>query len=477
MTPIAEPEKLVGGVPGLDLITHGGIPKGRTTLITGKSGAGKSVLAVQLASHLASTGHVTAYLAVEERPNDLVLTGDAFGFGVSELVARGALELVDIRRPVEGPTIVTGEYDVEGLIARIDGIVHRLGATVVVLDSISALFNPRPPESIVRTLVFFLVNALEDRGLTVILTAEAPADYSRPTVLGAEDYVCDLVLVLRNVVDGKRRRRTIEVHKYRRSGHFKGEYPCTIANTGVVVFPLDALTASEHPVHAATERFSSGMRGLDEMNAGGWMRDSIVLVRGPSGSGKTMLAGMYARAGASRGEKVVYYGFEETRGILLRNFEAIGMPLESLESDGHIVVTCRYPEATSPEDLLIEFRRDLDEIEPSLIVLDSISSIEHSCSPEGFRTFLIGLAALLRERGRSALLTQAISSQSEANPDPPYLSTVADAIVMLDYSANAPELERTMRILKMRGSAHTTGQRRLVIGAGGLTIEPLPGAP
>ena len=148
------------------------------------------------------------------------------------------------------------------------------------------------------------------------------------------------------------------------------------------------------------------------MTHGGWLRNSIVIVRGPTGSGKTMLAGLYARAGASRGERVVYYGFEETRPILLRNFREIGMPMEAFIESGNLKVICRYPEATSLEDLLVDLRLGLEELKPSLIVLDSISSIEHSSSEKGFRQFMIGVASILREHGRSALITQTTAGES-----------------------------------------------------------------
>lgn len=460
------------GVPGLDVITHGGIPRGRATLITGKSGAGKSILALQLATQLARAGIATLYVAVEERPDDIVQTGESLGLGIEKLVADGSLSFVDMRRPIDGPIIITGEYDTYGLVARLGAKIRQLGARAVVLDSVSAIFHPRPAEDQLRAHFFLLVQGLEALGVTVIMTTEASADYSRPTMLGVEDYVCDLVLVLRNVVDGKRRRRTIEVHKYRRSAHRKGEYPCTIAADGITIFPLDADSESAGPMSSDGDRFSSGMTGLDEMNAGGWLRNSIVLVRGPSGSGKTTIAGMYARAGGLRGERVVYYGFEEPRAILLRNFASLDLDMQPIVDRGHLRFVCVYPEATSPEDLLIALRRDLDEFDPSLVVLDSISAIEHSTSVEGFRIFMIGFASLLRQRARSALLTQTISSQSEARQEPPFLSTVADAILMLDYAADAPKLERTMRVLKMRGSAHDSNQRRLTIGPGGLYVAP-----
>jgi circadian clock protein KaiC len=241
-----------------------------------------------------------------------------------------------------------------------------------------------------------------------------------------------------------------------------------------VIFPQNP---KERPDFVPVERFSSGVGGLDEMTRGGWLRNSIITVRGPTGSGKTMLAGLYARAGAARGERVVYYGFEEPRPILVRNFEVIGMPMTPLINSGNLRIICRYPESTSLEDLLVSLRIGLEEFSPALIVMDSISSIEHASSEKGFRQFIIGVASLLREHGRSALITQTVMPGESASHTAPYLSTVADAILSMDYSPLGYELDRTMRVVKMRGSDHDTHPYRLTIAAGGLNVEKIQPTP
>jgi len=212
---------------------------------------------------------------------------------------------------------------------------------------------------------------------------------------------------------------------------------------------------------------------LDEMTRGGWLRNSIIIVRGPTGSGKTLLAGLYALAGAKRGERVVYYGFEETRPILLRNYRELGMAMDSYIESANLKVVCRYPEATSLEDLLVDLRLGLEELKPSLVIIDSISSIEHASSQKGFRQFMIGVAAILREYGRSALITQTIATSEMAEHTAPYLSTIADAILTLDYSTDAYDLDRQMRVIKMRGSDHETHPYRLDIEPGGLKVQKL----
>jgi circadian clock protein KaiC len=461
--------KIPTGVPGFDIISHGGIPEGRSTLVVGRSGTGKTIFGLQLAGNFARNGIKTVLVAVEESPDDLVTTGDTLGLGLSDLIAKGDLRVTDASRPTEGPMVVTGDYDISGLTHRIEAIVKQTGARAIVLDSATALFSPRPPQELLRSLFFQLVHFFKRIGLTAVILAEAAEDYGQLTTLGVEDYVCDVVIVTRNIIDGERRRRSIEINKYRRSAHYKGEYPCTITANGLTIFPLDAKDRADQ---GEQQRYSSGFPGLDGMIDGGLFRDSITIVRGPTGSGKTTLAGVYARSGAERGERVAYYGFEEPRPILLRNFAALGMDMDAMVKAGNLQVHCRYPEAMGLEDLLVGLRLGLHEFKPSLVVMDSISSIEHSSSEKGFRQFMVGLASLLREHGRSALLTQTTFGADTIAHTAPYLSTIADTILNLDYSIDQYDLSRTLRVLKMRGSSHVTHPYRLEIGQGGLKVEP-----
>jgi len=462
-------EKIPTGVPGFDIISHGGIPRGRSTLVVGRSGTGKTILGLQFAAHFARQGIKTLLVAVEESPEDLVTTGDTLGLDLSALIADERLRVTDASRPTEGPMVVTGDYDISGLTHRIEAIVKKTGAEAIVLDSATALFSPRPPQELLRSLFFQLIHFFKRMKLTSVVLAEAAEDYGQLTTLGVEDFVCDVVIVMRNIIDGERRRRSIEINKYRRSPHYKGEYPCTITANGLTIFPLDAKDRGDQDQQ---ERYSSGLPGLDGMIDGGLFRDSIVIVRGPTGSGKTTLAGIYARSGAERGERVAYYGFEEPRPILLRNFASLGMDMNAMVKAGTLQVHCRYPEAMGLEDLLVGLRLGLEEFKPSLVVMDSISSIEHSSSEKGFRQFMVGLASLLREHGRSALLTQTTSGAEAIAHTAPYLSTIADTILNLDYSIDQYDLSRTMRVLKMRGSSHVTHPYRLEIGQGGLRVEP-----
>src|SRR4029450_3791827 len=190
-----EVRKLPTEVPGFDVLSHGGIPEGRSTLVSGRSGTGKTILGLQIAANLARRGTTALLLAVEESPDDLVTCGDALGFDASGLVKKGTLHLADVMRPMEGPTAVSGDYDISALIHRVEGLVKETGARLVVLDSATALFSPRPPQELLRSLFFQLVYAFRRLDLTAVILAEAGERSDFGTSLGVEDYVCDVVVI------------------------------------------------------------------------------------------------------------------------------------------------------------------------------------------------------------------------------------------------------------------------------------------
>ena len=461
--------KLPSGVDGFDELLRGGLPEHRVTMVSGASGTGESILALQVACTWASAGKRVVFVSTEESSRDIRGTAEALEFGLEAHLDNGSMSLIDLSDPLPGSLSVSGAFDARALENRLVQLAVGHEADAIVLDSASAVFASVSSAPAMRRELLRLLHALRARPLTLLVTIETQGrgrEDSGP--LGFEQYVCDVVVALRNVVDGKRRRRTIEVHKYRRSDHLKGEFPAAITDKGLSVYPLDARPRPPR-AKAQPDRYPSGAEGLDELTGGGWLRDNIVIVRGPTGSGKTTLAGMYALSGARRGERVFYYGFEETQDILVRNFEQLGLDAQQYIDAGNLKIICRYPEATSPEDLVIELRAVLEAYGPSLIVLDSISAIDHVTSFESFRQFIIGMVSALRRHGRSALLTQTVDPV-EQDRAAPYLSTIADAILALRYDLADDGLHRSMRVIKMRGSDHATRAQPFRLGAGGVQM-------
>ena len=470
--------KIATGVRGLDALLRGGIPEGRATLLAGARGTGKTVLALQVAAHLARTGYPVILVAVEESPEDLCISGDVLGLDYTGLQQAGAIAIADATR-FDGATIVSGEYDLQGLRHRLEALAGQLGARALVLDSATALFSPRPPPEDLRGNVFQLVAGFRSLGLTSLILAESHAllDF---TARGEDGFMCDVTMMLRNDADGSCRQRSIEVCSYRRSPHVTGRFPCIIGPRGVTVFPLEADDPANDSVsliaaRSPGSRVSTGIPGLDEMTRGGWFRDSVVVVRGPSGSGKTLLAAQFAGAGAARGERVAYYAFEESRSRLLSDLREMGIDLLPSIQSRQLRLCCRYAEATSQEDLLADVLFDLEERKPSLLLFDGMSSIARSWSRRMYRQFTTVLATIVRESRCTALVTHDHDAGEPAVASSADLSALADAILSIELSMQEG-LTRLVRLVKSRGSAHAVNPYRLSIERGGPAITPMASA-
>ena len=284
-----------------------------------------------------------------------------------------------------------------------------------------------------------------------------------------EEFVADNVVILRNALDGEKRRRTVEILKYRGTSHQKGEIPFVIrAAEGIVALPLSALELK----HAAsTERMTTGLPELDALCGGGLFRDTIALVSGAPGTGKTLLGTTFLAGGAARGERVLLFAFEESRGQILRNAASWGFDLAALEAAGRLRIVSAYPEVRGMEDHLVEMRRMIETFQPQRVVVDSLTALERIAGATGFREFVIGLMATLREKECAAIFTATTPSLEggEALPQE-RLATLTDAVILLRYIEFYGEMRRGLTALKMRGSVHNREICEYEIDSEGLHI-------
>lgn len=462
-------ERLATGVPGLDDITSGGLPIGRSALVTGTTGSGKTLLAVQFLIAGLEAGEAAVLVTLEERPEDLARNVEGLGWDLDKRQETGQLAIVDLT-PEAGETIATGEFDFGALIARVQAAIARTNAQRVAIDAISGLFARFPEAGLVRHELARLVTMLREAGVTAVITAERGDDYgsvARPTV---EEFVADTVIVLRNPLAHERRRRTIEVLKLRGGGHERGEHPFGIdARHGVIVIPLTALKSA---IDAPFNRVSTGVEGLDAMSAGGVPSDAITLVYGPPGAGKSLLACHFVQAGLDAGERVLHYTFEDSAERLLRHADAIGLrALREAAHEGRLSVVARYPERLGLEELLIEIRRTVSEWQPGRLVIDSLSVLDRVSSGASFREFVVGLITLVREHQIAALCTHEVT-QFPASEAITNVSTLADCLIELRYREHDRIHHRTVRVVKLRGAAHELVERDYDIGDLGIILAP-----
>jgi circadian clock protein KaiC len=276
-------------------------------------------------------------------------------------------------------------------------------------------------------------------------------------------------MVLRNVLGEETRRRTIEILKFRGTGHQKGEFPFTIVpDGGLVVIPLSAIELKQK---SSDVRITSGNPELDKMCGGGFFRDSVILVSGATGTGKTLTVTQFLNGGTAAGERCLLLAFEESREQLFRNATGWGFDFERMEREGRLRVVCDYPEVASLEDWLLTIQRTVTEFRPSRVALDSLSAIERVGTMKAFREFVIGLTSFIKQQEITGLLTSTTPTlMGGTSITEGHISTLTDSIVLLRYVEMFGEMKRGITVLKMRGSVHDKGIREFTIDRKGMHL-------
>lgn len=465
-------EKLETGIVGLDTICLGGLPKGRTSLVAGSAGSGKTLLASQyLAEGIARKGETGVFVTFEESPEDLRSNLASMGWDIPGWEAASKWAFVDASPQVaEMTTYVVGDYDMGALLARIESAVQDIGATRVVLDTLGALFTRFGDTATIRNELFRIAKVLGQIGVTSLMTAERVDEYGPVSRVGVEDFVTDNVIILRNALDEEKRRRTVEVLKFRGAQHQKGEFPFTILpGNGFVVIPLSEI---ELEYESSDLRITSGSPELDQMCGGGFYRDSFVLVSGATGTGKTLMVTEFIAGGVENGERCLLFAFEESQEQFFRNASGWGVDLRPMEKAGKLRVVCEYPEIAGLEDRLVRMRQVLEEFKPQRVAIDSLSALERVATKRSFREFVIGITSFLKQQETAGLFTSTTptllggESVTEA-----HISTLTDSIILLRYVEMYGEMRRGLTVLKMRGSQHDKNIREFTIDGRGMHIH------
>ena len=462
--------KMPTGINGFDYISYGGLPKHRSTLIAGTAGAGKTLLALQfLRNGIEQFQEGAVLVTLQERPEDMFANVRSLGWDLASHEAQGRLAVVDACAETHEYALVSGEFDLGALTARIGHAVGKVQATRLILDGTGTLFSLFRDPHLVRRELQRLVMALRQLEVTAMILVERTGD-DMTARYEVEEFVADNVVILRNRLAGERRRRTAEVLKFRGSVHQKGEFSFTIDPVdGIDISPISSLASS---MTAATTRISLGVPELDQMCDGGIYRDNIVLVSGATGTGKTLMVSEFIDSGIQAGERSLLFSFEEDREQLVRNAANWGVDLKAAEAGGLLKIFCEYPERRGTEDHLIHIRRAIQDFNPERVAIDSISSMEQSTNTRSFREFILGVISYLKVRRIAGMLIHS-SSRVIGNTtlNDAYASTIVDVIVALRYVEVGGAVRRALTLLKMRGSQHDKGIREYDIDGDGMHIK------
>lgn len=462
-------EKAPTGIEGLDELTFGGLPAGRPTLVCGGPGCGKTLLAATfLVKGAVEHGEPGVFMTFEENAGDLVKNVASLGYDLERLIAQKKIAIDHVH--VERSEIEeTGEYDLEGLFIRLGYAIDTVGARRVVLDTIETLFSGLSNTGVLRSELRRLFFWLKEKGVTAVITGERGE--GQLTRHGLEEYVSDCVILLDHRVHDQISTRRLRVVKYRGSAHGTNEYPFLIDEDGITVMPVTS-TGLDHAV--TDERVSSGIAALDEMLGGhGYYRGSSVLVSGTAGAGKSSMAAHFADATCRRGERCLYFAFEESPSQIERNMRSISIDLGQWAQRGLLRFSAHRPSLFGLEMHLARMHREVAEFAPHAVIVDPISSLMSSGGKGDVQAMLLRLIDHLKADAVTALFTSLTHGNVERAMTDAAVSSLMDSWLLLLNREVSGEFNRQLYLLKSRGMAHSNQLREFVLGDRGIELRPI----
>ena len=458
------------GIPGLDDITRGGLPRGRPTLVCGAAGCGKTLLGMEfLVRGAAEFGEPGVFMAFEETAEELSQNVRSLGFDVDALVARKKL-IVDYVHVEPQEIAETGDYDLEGLFIRLGSAIDAVGARRVVLDTLEILFSGFTNQAILRAELRRLFRWLKDRGVTAVITAERGE--GTLTRHGLEEYVSDCVIQLDHRVADEVASRRLRIVKYRGTSHGTNEFPFLIHENGIEVLPITAV-GLDHP--ASTERISSGVPALDEMLGGrGFYRGSTVLLSGTAGTGKSSFAAQMAQAACAKGERCLYLAFEESSAQIIRKMRSIGNDLEGWVRKGRLRFEAARPTLLGLEAHLTRIYRFVREFDPAVVIVDPVTNLGSAGTDFAAHAMLLRLIDFLKSRNVTVLLTSLTSGGGALEMTDAQISSLVDTWILLREIESGGERRRGIYFLKSRGMAPSHQVRVFQLTGKGIRLRDAP---
>jgi circadian clock protein KaiC len=454
------------GIQGLDEITGGGLPRGRPTLVCGSAGCGKTLFAAEfLVRGAVQFGEPGVLMSFEETAAELRANVTSLGFDLAGLVQRKKIVLEHVH--IERSEITeTGEYDLEGLFVRLNLAIDSIGAKRVVLDTLEALFAGLPNEAILRAELRRLFRWLKDKGVTAVITAERGRE--QLTRHGLEEYVSDCVILLDHRVNDQIATRHLRVVKYRGALHGTNEFPFLIGDDGLSVLPITSLGLNHR---VSNQRIRTGIPRLDAMLGGrGFFRGSSILITGTPGTGKTIISSSFAEAAARRGERVLFFSFEESSHQIIRNMHSIGLRLEPLVKRGLLRFHSARPSLYGLEMHLATMFKEIAAFQPDVVIVDPITSLMDSGTASESKGMVTRMIDYLKARQITSLFTSLTQGGNTLQQSEAAMSSLMDSWLLLqDFEGNG-ERNRVLYVLKARGMAHSNQIREFLISARGVDL-------
>jgi circadian clock protein KaiC len=462
------------GIAGLDEITGGGLPQGRTTLLLGGAGCGKTLLGLEFLVYGAlQYDEPGVFVAFEETAEELTQNVRSLGHDLDSLVAEQKLR-IDYVYVERSEIEETGEYSLEGLFVRLAHAIDAVGAKRLVLDTLEVLFAGLTDHGILRAELRRLFRWLKERGVTAIVTGErgSAAQMSRN---GLEEYVSDCVILLDHRIDNQISTRRLRVVKYRGSRHGADEYPFLIEEGGIVVFPITSLgLVNEVPAG----HISSGVAELDEaLDGKGFPRGSSILVTGTAGTGKTSMAAALVDSACRAGQRCLYFSMEESPHQLAHNMRSIGINLDHWCEKGLLRFENTRPTVHGLEMHLATVHARVMEFEPEVVVMDPISGFGAVGSNLQITALLTRMLDFLKSRQITAFVTALVSGRDDLERSAVGVSSWMDAWIAIRTYEFAGSRRRGLYVIKVRGMQHSNRMHELFFSGEGLRLGPMGDLP
>jgi circadian clock protein KaiC len=454
------------GIQGLDKITYGGLPQGRPTLVCGKAGCGKTLLAMEfLVRGAVQYDEPGFFMSFEETAAELAENVASFGWDVKALIAQKKLAIAYVqidRSQIEE----TGEYDLEALFVRLGHAIDAIQAKRVVLDTLEVIFEGLENTAIVRSELRRLFLWLKNKGVTAIVTGESGENTL--TRQGLEEYVSDCVILLNQRINNELSTRRLHIVKYRGSQHGSNEYPFLIEENGISVLPLTSVGLD---YEVSTERISTGIERLDTMlDTQGYFRGSSILISGTAGTGKSSLCATFADATCKRGERCLYIAFEESPNQIIRNMRSIGIDLESSVNKGLLQFQALRPTFYGLEMHLVKLHQLVREFHPAAVIIDPMSNLDETGTNPQVKSFMMRLIDFLKTHQITTLLTNLTPGGHPLEHTNIGISSLMDTWLMLREQENNGERNRLIYVLKSRGMEHSNQVREFRLTNSGVKI-------
>lgn len=459
-------EKALTYIEGLDEVLEGGLPRGRTTVINGSAGSGKTLLALEFLYRGALAGEPGIFIGFEEPLEQLRQNAATLGWDLPSLEKKNSLFLMSGH--IKPDTLISGEFSLKGLLASASGKAKETGAKRIVIDALEVALRLFDSPHQVRNELHLLNDWLQKDGLTAILTV-------RPAISGIsmmyEDFfhsMGDCVILMEGKVLNQINTQRLRVVKYRGSAFGRNEYPYVVTSTGLHIAPISTVGLRHKPLG---KKISTGHKKLDEILGGGYQRASCVLFAGQPGTGKTILASTFIASACNRHEKALYISFEESEEALVENVFNAGINLKPYILTGNLRFLCTYPEAMGAEQHYIRALSVIKELSPAHVVVDAISACERMGSQQAAFEYLMRLLNACKEKGITILLiNQTSSSKDITEISGNGISSMVDTVIRLEYHEGYGEITRLLQVIKSRGSAHSNQKREYMVTSEGIKI-------